>query len=248
MARVKPPPGKRPRRGTSDPSYLQSVHGRAIAAGNDKAANCNSCHGNHDIYPARDARSHVNHWRVAESCAQCHTEIAKTYNQSIHGEASRAPVCVDCHGDHLIVDPKNPASPVNAPNVSAETCARCHASARMANLYDIPADRVPPYADSYHGLELRGGKLTAANCASCYGVHNIFRSPDARSTMNVANLGKTCGQCHQGANEGLCHRAGARADRGRPESSGGEMDSLDVRSADPGDARLHAAAQLVGSE
>jgi hypothetical protein len=110
-------------------SYLQSVHGRAIAAGNDKAANCNSCHGNHDIYPAQDARSHVNHWGVAETCAQCHTEIAKTYNQSIHGEASRAgvkdaPVCVDCHGGHLILDPKNPASPVNAANVSAETCAR----------------------------------------------------------------------------------------------------------------------------
>ena len=187
-------------------SYLQSVHGRAIAAGNDRAANCNSCHGNHDIYPARDARSHVNHWRVAETCAQCHTEIAKTYNQSIHGEASRAgvkdaPVCVDCHGEHLILDPKNPASPVNAANVSAETCARCHASARMANLYDIPADRVPSYADSYHGLALRGGKLTAANCASCHGVHNIFKSADARSLVNAANLGKTCGQCHQGANE-----------------------------------------------
>jgi formate dehydrogenase gamma subunit len=187
-------------------SYLQSVHGRAIAGGNGKAANCNSCHGNHDIYPARDARSNVNHWRVAETCAQCHTEIAKTYNESIHGEASRegvkdAPVCVDCHGEHLILDPKNPASPVNAANVSVETCARCHASARMANLYDLPADRVPSYADSYHGLALRGGKLTAANCASCHGVHNIFRSADARSTVNVANLGKTCGQCHKGANE-----------------------------------------------
>ena len=148
----------------------------------------------------------MNHWRVAETCAQCHTEIAKTYNQSIHGEASRAgvkdaPVCVDCHGEHLILDPKNPASPVNAANVSAETCARCHASARMANLYDIPADRVPSYADSYHGLALRGGKLTAANCASCHGVHNIFKSADARSLVNAANLGKTCGQCHQGANE-----------------------------------------------
>ncbi len=187
-------------------SYRQSVHGRAISGGNEKAANCNSCHGNHDIYPARDARSHVNHWRVAETCAQCHTEIAKTYNESIHGEASRtgvkdAPVCVDCHGEHLILDPKNPASPVNAANVSAETCARCHASARMANLYDLPADRVPSYADSYHGLALRGGKLTAANCASCHGVHNIFRSADARSMVNTANLGKTCGQCHQGATE-----------------------------------------------
>jgi hypothetical protein len=71
----------------------------------------------------------------------------------------------------------------------------------MANLYAIPADRVPSYADSYHGLALRGGKLTSANWASCHGVHNIFKSADARSLLNAANLGQTCGQCHQGANE-----------------------------------------------
>ena len=60
---------------------------------------------------------------------------------------------------------------------------------------------MPSYADSYHGLAIKGGKLTAANCASCHGVHNIFRSTDPRSTVNAANLGKTCGQCHKGATE-----------------------------------------------
>jgi cytochrome b subunit of formate dehydrogenase len=187
-------------------SYKQSVHGRASAAGDTKAAKCNDCHGNHDIYPAMDARSHVNHWKVAETCGSCHKEIAKTYQQSVHGEAVRAgakdaPVCVDCHGEHLILEPKNPSSPVNAANVSSETCGRCHASTRLAALYGMPADRVPSYADSYHGLALKGGKLTAANCDSCHGVHNIFRSADPRSTVNAANLPKTCGQCHQGADQ-----------------------------------------------
>ncbi|MGB7435053.1 MAG: cytochrome b/b6 domain-containing protein, partial [Candidatus Acidiferrum sp.] len=187
-------------------SYKQSVHGRAVAAGSEKAADCNSCHGNHDIYPAKDARSRVNHWKVSETCGQCHGEIAKVYSQSVHGVAVQAgvrdaPACVDCHGEHLILDPKNPASPVNAANVSAQTCGRCHASTRLAQLYDLPMDRVPSYADSYHGLALKEGKLTAANCASCHGVHNIFRSADPRSTVNTANLSKTCGQCHQGVSE-----------------------------------------------
>ncbi len=187
-------------------SYKLSVHGRAIAAGSDKAANCNSCHGNHNIYPARDARSQVNRWKIADTCGSCHKEIAKVYNESVHGDAVKsgvkdAPVCVDCHGEHLILGPKNPASPVNVANISSETCGRCHSSARMAQLYDLPADRVPSYADSYHGLALKGGKLTAANCASCHGVHNIFKSSDPRSTVSAANLGKTCGQCHQGATE-----------------------------------------------
>ena len=187
-------------------SYKQSVHGRAVAAGNEKAADCNSCHGNHDIYPARDTRSRVNHWRVADTCAQCHQEIGREYKESAHGVAvkagvSGAPVCTDCHGEHLIVEPSNPLSPLNAANVSSQTCGRCHSDARLAQRYDLPADRVPSYADSYHGLALEGGKLTAANCASCHGVHAIYRSSDPRSTVNAANLPKTCGQCHKGVEE-----------------------------------------------
>ncbi|MBA0087269.1 MAG: cytochrome b/b6 domain-containing protein, partial [Acidobacteria bacterium Pan2503] len=79
----------------------------------------------------------------------------------------------------------------------------CHADARLARLYDLPADRLPSYADSFHGLAVREGTLTAANCASCHGVHAILRSSDPRSTVNAANLGKTCGQCHAGIGEKL---------------------------------------------
>jgi cytochrome b subunit of formate dehydrogenase len=45
------------------------------------------------------------------------------------------------------------------------------------------------------------GSKTVANCASCHGVHNILPSSDAKSTINQANLAKTCGQCHPGAND-----------------------------------------------
>ena len=182
--------------------YLGSVHARAVAAGKD-AATCSDCHGAHGIFPARDARSKVNHWNVAATCSACHKEIAKTYLESVHGDAMRAgahdaPVCTDCHGEHLILEAKSPASPVSARNVSAETCERCHGDARIAQRNDLSADRVPSYADSYHGLAIREGSLTAANCASCHGIHNIFRSSDARSTVNAANLPKTCGNCHRG--------------------------------------------------
>lgn len=185
--------------------YLQSVHGRAVLAGKD-AATCADCHGIHGILPARDTRSRVSHWNVAETCGTCHKEIAKTFLESVHGQAIKAgvqdaPDCTDCHGEHLILEPKNPASPVNAAHVSADTCGRCHGDARLARRYDLPADRVPSYAESFHGLAKREGSLTAANCASCHGIHNIFRSNDPRSTVNAANLAKTCGQCHSGVNE-----------------------------------------------
>jgi formate dehydrogenase gamma subunit len=186
-------------------SYKQSVHGRAVALGKN-AATCSSCHGSHDIYPATDARSKVNHWKVPDTCGQCHKEIAREFNESVHGEAVKngvrdAPVCIDCHGEHLITDPKNPNSPLNAENVSSQTCGRCHGDPRLALRYELPVDRLSSYAASYHGLALQEGKVTAANCASCHGVHSILRSSDPRSTVNAANLRKTCGQCHQGVAE-----------------------------------------------
>jgi len=187
-------------------SYKQSVHGRAVASGNEKAADCSSCHGSHNIYPATDERSMVNHWKVPETCAQCHKEIARQFNESVHGEAVKAgvrdaPVCVDCHGEHLIMDPSNPASPLSAANISNETCGRCHNDPRLALRYNLPLNRLPSYAGSYHGLAVEGGKLTAANCASCHGVHDILPESDPRSTVNAANLPKTCGQCHKGVGE-----------------------------------------------
>ena len=187
--------------------YLQSVHGRAVLQGKN-AAVCSDCHSSHAILPARDAQSTVSHWNVAATCAQCHKEIARQFNESVHGEALKAgvrdaPDCTNCHGEHLILEPSNPASALNAANISTQTCGRCHGDARMTRLYDLPADRLPSYADSFHGLAVREGTLTAANCASCHGVHDILPSSDPRSTVNAANLRKTCGQCHQGIGEKL---------------------------------------------
>jgi formate dehydrogenase gamma subunit len=184
--------------------YKQSVHGRAVVDGDGAAATCSDCHGSHGILPSRDPRSKVNHWNIPQTCGQCHTDIAKTYSESVHGQAMKAgmpaaPVCSDCHGEHLILAPKEAGSLVNASRVSMVTCGRCHGDERLALRYNLPADRVPSFADSYHGLAMRGGSQIVANCASCHGVHNIFRSADARSTVNAANLGKTCGNCHAGA-------------------------------------------------
>ena len=186
--------------------YRQSVHGRMIASGNEKAAVCSDCHGSHGIFPAQDGRSKINHWNLPSTCGQCHSEIAKTYLESVHGEAMKAgirdaPVCSDCHGEHLILEPKQARSLVNASRVSLATCGRCHNDERLALRYNLPTDRIPSYADSYHGLALREGLQSVANCASCHGVHNIFRSSDARSTVNAANLPKTCGNCHAGVGE-----------------------------------------------
>ena len=185
-------------------AYRLSVHGRAIAAGNPAAASCSDCHSNHAIFAAREPRSKINHWNVPQTCGTCHADIDKTYLASVHGQAVQrgvpdAPVCTDCHGEHAILAPSEPRSLVNPARVSSVTCARCHADERLAQRYNLPVDKVPAFQDSYHGLALRAGSQTVANCASCHGVHNILPSSDKRSTVNPANLAHTCGRCHAGA-------------------------------------------------
>ncbi len=187
-------------------AYRLSVHGRALAAGNERAASCSDCHSNHAIFPARDPRSKINHWNVPQTCGTCHTQIKEIYEKSVHGQAVArgvpgAPICTDCHGEHNILAPANPQSLVNPERLSTATCARCHADERLIQRYDLPANRVPTFQDSYHGLALRAGSQTVANCASCHGVHNIFPSSDPRSTVYPANLAHTCGACHAGAGE-----------------------------------------------
>jgi cytochrome b subunit of formate dehydrogenase len=89
---------------------------------------------------------------------------------------------------------------VAAGNVG-NTCASCHARVKLSSEFGVAGNRVSSYLSSYHGMASRVGSSTVANCASCHGVHNILPSSDPRSTINHANLAKTCGQCHPGANE-----------------------------------------------
>lgn len=185
-------------------AYRLSVHGRAVARGNQEAASCSDCHGSHAVLPPRNAASKTNHFKVPETCGSCHKEVAKTFALSVHGQASArgvtgSPVCTDCHGEHSLLAPSEPNSLVNPARVSTVTCGRCHADERLAERYNLPKDNVPAYQDSYHGLAQRSGKQTVANCASCHGVHNILPSTDPNSTIHPANLAKTCGTCHPGA-------------------------------------------------
>ena len=184
-------------------AYEASIHARALSAG-EEAAGCSHCHGSHEIQKASDPRSHVYHRTVPDTCGQCHQEIAATYEVSVHGLASRqgvreSPVCTDCHGEHRILSPSEPGSPVYATNLPKMTCERCHNDMRMNEKFGLPTDKVTAYEDSYHGLAMRSGVPTVANCASCHGVHDIQPSTNPDSSIHADNLATTCGSCHPGA-------------------------------------------------
>jgi len=187
-------------------SYQESVHGRAVAAGSTKAAVCTDCHGTHEIRRANDDKSSIFKFSVPKTCSKCHSAVEQEFMQSIHGQAvtrgnSQAPVCTDCHGIHSIKSHFDPKSSVAAQNLARTTCARCHEGVRLSQEFGVEGSRTSTYLASYHGLASELGSQVAANCASCHGVHNILPSSDPRSTINQANLVRTCGQCHPGVTE-----------------------------------------------
>jgi cytochrome b subunit of formate dehydrogenase len=187
-------------------AYEQSVHANALKNGNGDAANCVDCHSSHDMQKASDPVSKVNKKNIPSTCEQCHSSEVKVYHTSIHGKAfssgnNAAPVCTDCHGEHKILAPKDPNSPVSKLHVSEQVCSPCHSSVKMSEKFGLPTGRSKTFFDSFHGLAVKAGSTEAANCASCHGFHDILPSSDPHSRVNKKNLAKTCGTCHPGANE-----------------------------------------------
>jgi len=187
-------------------SYQESVHGRAVAAGNEKAAACTDCHGSHDIRPPSDSASAIARFNVPKTCAKCHEPVAAVFRESIHGQSlargnGQAPVCTDCHGIHMIKPHIDPASSVAAQALAKTTCAQCHEGVRLSEEFGVEGKRASTYLDSYHGMASKLGSAVIANCASCHGVHNILPSSDPKSLISRNNLVETCGKCHPGASE-----------------------------------------------
>lgn len=184
-------------------AYQDSVHARALA--DDRGgATCIDCHGTHDLLASDDPDSRVYHQSVPNTCATCHAEIARVYNESVHGKAAshgirESPVCTDCHGEHRILSPSEPGSPVYATNIPKKTCGHCHGDLQLATKFGIATDAVAAYQDSYHGLATESKVKTVAHCGSCHGVHDIRPSSDPLSHVHETNLAATCGRCHPGA-------------------------------------------------
>jgi cytochrome b subunit of formate dehydrogenase len=192
--------------------YESSVHGQASRGGVYVAATCNDCHSTggtaHKILAPGHPESAINHFNIPKTCGECHKGVENDFWEGIHGKLvdrgeTDAPVCTHCHGEHGILSPDNPLSPVSRSKVAEQTCAPCHESAVLNEKYGLRPGRLTSFIDSYHGLKSKAGDTHVANCASCHGVHRILPSSDATSTIHPANLQHTCGECHPGISEAM---------------------------------------------
>jgi len=126
--------------------YRNSVHGKAVAAGNFDAPACNDCHNLHAVKALGDPRSRENRQFHSQVCMRCHadrqmmarnkvaTVAVQSYLDSYHGKNYRLGFpekvagCADCHTAHAILPASDPASTVN-PAKLPRTCGACHSKA-----------------------------------------------------------------------------------------------------------------------
>ncbi|MEX0880342.1 MAG: cytochrome c3 family protein [Thermoanaerobaculia bacterium] len=176
------------------PKLEASVHGQAGLA-------CVDCHA--DLAAAADF-PHAERLAPAQ-CSTCHEAAVADYRKSIHAAARQktgntiAASCADCHGTHEILPAKDPASQTYALNLPG-TCARCHGDPETIRNGPIAiGDVAALYEDSIHGRAvLKSGLVTAPNCKTCHGIHDIRRSSDPVSKVFRGNIPSNCGSCHEG--------------------------------------------------
>jgi len=132
-----------------DDGYSESIHGKAVLAGNKDSAVCSDCHELHKTpILSGEERERLEFRRLfhTEVCQKCHAdkEMVKrndmllianeTYQQSYHGKVeylgypTLVAGCGDCHGFHSILHPDNSRSTISKSRL-VETCGKCHTKA-----------------------------------------------------------------------------------------------------------------------
>ncbi|MCB9357905.1 MAG: cytochrome b/b6 domain-containing protein [Calditrichaeota bacterium] len=197
-------------------NYLESTHGKKLKEGNEEVPVCINCHGGHAVKGSNNPESTISLHNIDKTCGKCHTEEQKLYHESIHYRAlmsgiDDSPTCTGCHGEHLLISPKDPLSKVSHNRLASETCGKCHENPDIIRKYGLDPNVVTTYTDSYHGLATHANDKNTATCNDCHGSHDVRTSADSLSSIYPGNLVQTCAKCHPKADvnfsQSYTHRA-----------------------------------------
>ncbi len=196
---------------TEQEEHSKSLHGQALARGDQLAPRCTDCHGTHDILPGADKNSPVSPLRIPFTCGKCHQEgapvqqrrvihqdhILENFSESIHGEGLLkkglivAPNCASCHTAHSIRPHTDPASSIARKNI-VRTCTKCHAEIELVHrkiikgeLWEKEANVLPACVDCHQPHKVRKVFYTQGmadkDCLRCHEKKDIRASDDGRS-------------------------------------------------------------------
>ncbi len=145
--------------------YTNGVHGKLLAAGRRRAAECVDCHGIHQIRASSDPVSTASPQRISQTCAKCHAATAEAYVNTRHGRVftnSRRPGCTVCHTSH---DTQPAATAMLTGPTSV--CAGCHRPGTR------PAQVAEGMAQLLAGLEAAGPDAKEALARARVAVHSM---------------------------------------------------------------------------
>lgn len=144
-----------------------------------------------------------------QKCENCHDEVAEKYEEGVHGSAVMAgnqdsASCSDCHGLH---DTRSLLETPERTEFHTGVCQKCHGDEEMMKRNDVLPIAWETYHTSYHGKvkdleydKAKGYPALVAGCVDCHSYHDILPSSNPEASTSQANLTKTCGKCHPGAN------------------------------------------------
>ena len=127
---------------------------------------------------------------MQQTCGNCHKGIYDQYITSDHAYTEERPgkefpTCVRCHSAHVI----SSVTQDKFMNEVTTQCGSCH------------EETAKTFLNTYHGKAYQLGSFVSARCSDCHGSHNVLKADNPASMVNEANLVKTCGACHAGANK-----------------------------------------------
>ncbi|ODS33862.1 MAG: putative formate dehydrogenase cytochrome b subunit [Candidatus Scalindua rubra] len=117
--------------------YLEGSHVQLMRENDiEPIPTCKHCHAGEkskrdtpkadDLYHRKD---------TIEKCGECHIEYFHSYRNNLHGQITALghldtdiATCVDCHGQHTILNSSDPESTLGPEN-AIETCGNCHPGA-----------------------------------------------------------------------------------------------------------------------
>lgn len=141
------------------------------------------------------------------ACMKCHEDMYQKVISSVHGKniiekkQVDGALCIDCHGSpHYITKAKDGNSPMSR-KYQVQTCLKCHSDKSIIEKYNLEANVMESFKESFHGRKLHLGHTRAPSCASCHNAHDIKTKSDPTSPVFGKNKLETCGKCHKGANE-----------------------------------------------
>jgi hypothetical protein len=189
----------------------KSLHGKAVARGDNLAPACKDCHGTHGILPKSDRNSPTSPLKIPFLCGKCHREgspvqkqrvihqdnILENFSESIHGEGLLkkglivAPNCASCHTGHSILPHTDKASTIARANI-ARTCTKCHAEIETVHrkvikgeLWEKEQHVLPACVDCHQPHKIRkvfySQGMADQDCLTCHEKPDLKSSKDGRS-------------------------------------------------------------------